>query len=804
MNRFPEEKNNFSGVILCVALVIGLSMTVACGGGSSASTGPHSSLAITTTSLPAGNVGADYLVSICSTGGTGTGDNWTASAGLPPGLTLATGGGPSCAGPNSTGQLFGTPATKGTFNFSVTVTDSAGASATKTLSVTIGAPLPLVITTTSPLANGQVNFSYGESLQATGGVQPFTWSLAATSGPLPPGLTLNSLGAILGVPTTQGAFNFTVKVTDTTGVSASQMFSITIAAPPPLMITTTSPLPNGTVNALYKPSRFTNGLQLLATGSVQAFTWSLTAASGPLPPGLTMSPLGLISGTPTAFGVFAFTVMVSDAETPPMTATANFSITVNTLLLGQYAFLFNGFDANGAVVAAGSFTADGMDNITGGVEDINRHGQAPAIDVPFTGNYTIGKDNRGTLTLTSSLGTSTFAFAINSSGGQARFIELDTSGTRGSGVIQSGIGGCTLASFKGDFAFGISGDDANKGRVAVAGRFHADGAGILSSGVLDEDDAGTLSSDVAWSGTYSAPAITSPRCTATFTPTGLSNLNFAIYPPFLVEVDSVAAGVPLTAGRVLGQSNGTGFTNATLNAPMVGGLTGFSASSNAPDVSLVFLSPDGFGNATITQDENKGGVVTSGIELTGTYAVNSNGRVTLTNTTGKNLPVLYLVDSSEAFVVGTDNAATFGIVLLQVTGGAAFTPSNATINKSFDLGTDTPASSKVTDLSGVIAFDGVGALTGTSDKSTPASNIASQAFTGTYSVTNSPVNGHGTFTITPTGGSPANFDFIGTFARTCRRFGFAGFTFCSTSVSTVWAIPSDTTQTNPAVLVLEQ
>ena len=183
------------------------------------------------------------------------------------------GGGPSCAGQNSTGQLFGTPTTKGTFNFSVTVTDTAGASATKAFSVTIGAPFPLVITTTSPLPNGQVNFFYEDNFQATGGLQPYTWSLEGGSS-LPSNLALDtSAGAISGVPTAQGTFNFTVKVTDLTGVSTSNMFSITIAAPPPLMITTTSPLQNGTVNSLYDGS----GLQLQATGSVQAFTWSLTA-----------------------------------------------------------------------------------------------------------------------------------------------------------------------------------------------------------------------------------------------------------------------------------------------------------------------------------------------------------------------------------------------------------------------------------------------------------------------------------------------------------------------------------------------
>ncbi len=704
-----KNKSSFFGLILCIALVIGLSMTVACGGRSTASTGPPppQSITITTTSLPAGNLAVLYSAFIEATGGTGA-FTWSASAGLPPGLTLDTSGNPT-----NPGVLEGTPTAKGTFNFTATVTDTAGTSATKTFSVTIGAPPPLSIA--PKVSDGTVNVAYAGGLGATGGVTPYAWSLAAGS---------------------------------------------------------------------------------------------------TLPSNLTLDTSGNISGTPTQVGKFTFAVMVRDSETPAMTATGNVSITVNTLLFGHYAFLFNGSDANGAVVAAGSFTADGQGGITGGVEDINRHVPGPATDVSFTGSYSIGKDNRGTLTLTSSLGTSTFAFAIDSSGNRARFVELDASGTRGTGVMEGedfntvpSISACTLAFINGDFAFGISGDDLNKGRVAMAGRFHADGAGNLSGGLLDENDASVLSSDVVWSGTYAAPATSSPRCTATFTPTGLPDLNFAYYPTvvgaFLVEVDPVAASVPLTAGRVLpapGPSGPGTLTNASLNAPSVGGLTGFSAGASAPDVQLVFFSPDGVGNVTITQDENKGGVVTTGTVLKGTYDVSSNGRVTLT--VGTNPPVLYLVSANEAFMLGTDDAATFG--LLEPGGGG--TLSNATIAGNFISGTDTPAGTKVTDLSGVIAFDGVSALTGTLDESTLAVNLADQALTGTYSVTNTPVKGHGTFTITPSGGPPANFLFQMLTEVRCLRKDINGHCtqFSPPFASKVVAIPSDATQTNPAVLVLDK
>ncbi|MGA9209493.1 MAG: DUF4082 domain-containing protein, partial [Terriglobales bacterium] len=79
---------------------------------------------------------------------------------------------------------------------------------------------PLSITTTT-LPTSQQNLPYSVTLAATGGVQPYTWSLAA--GSLPAGLSLASNGTISGTPTTStGTASFTVQVKD----SASQESSI--------------------------------------------------------------------------------------------------------------------------------------------------------------------------------------------------------------------------------------------------------------------------------------------------------------------------------------------------------------------------------------------------------------------------------------------------------------------------------------------------------------------------------------------------------------------------------------------------
>ncbi|MBI5076002.1 MAG: putative Ig domain-containing protein, partial [Nitrospirae bacterium] len=96
---------------------------------------------------------------------------------------------------------------------------------------------PLTITTTS-LPGGVVGTAYpATTLTATGGFGPKTWSIVlggggigVPSGGLPGGLTLSAAGVITGTPTAPGTFNFTVRVTDSSG-SVTKSLSIVVAAP---------------------------------------------------------------------------------------------------------------------------------------------------------------------------------------------------------------------------------------------------------------------------------------------------------------------------------------------------------------------------------------------------------------------------------------------------------------------------------------------------------------------------------------------------------------------------------------------
>ena len=96
------------------------------------------------------------------------------------------------------------------------MTDSQGTPDTDDQALSIAvSPADLVITTSS-LPNGAVSTAYSQTVQATGGATPYSWSVV--SGSLPAGLSLgSSSGTISGTPTASGTSNFTVRVTDSQG-----------------------------------------------------------------------------------------------------------------------------------------------------------------------------------------------------------------------------------------------------------------------------------------------------------------------------------------------------------------------------------------------------------------------------------------------------------------------------------------------------------------------------------------------------------------------------------------------------------
>jgi hypothetical protein len=161
------------------------------------------------------------------------------------------------------------------------------------------------------LGPGNVGTFLNVPLTSSGGSgpTPYTWKLV--SGTLPAGLSMAKYYGpdstqITGTPTTVQTSTFTVQVTDGARNKAQQAFTLTINPPRPLVITSGSCCPAGTVGTAYHVNFF-------ADGGVQPYTWSIP--SGQLPPGLVLaaSPPAGLSGTPTTAGTYTFTVAVTDS-----------------------------------------------------------------------------------------------------------------------------------------------------------------------------------------------------------------------------------------------------------------------------------------------------------------------------------------------------------------------------------------------------------------------------------------------------------------------------------------------------------
>jgi hypothetical protein len=449
---------------------------------------------IATAALPNGTVGVPYSQTLTAANGLAP-YTWTVSAGAPPaGLVLNA----------ATATLAGTPTVAGPFSFTIKVTDVLTGTATRAYVGTI-ASAPSV--TTASLPNGELGVPYSTTLVGTGGTPPYTWSLAL--GTLPSGLGISSAGTISGMPTAPaGTSSFTVQLTDAGTATASKGLSIVVQ--PAVAIATTS-LPNGAVGVAYSQV-------LTATGGQAPFTWRL--ASGALPTGVGISAAGVLSGSPTVAGPFAFTLRVTDALGG--TATQAYAVTIaaaptitstSPLQAGEagapylgatlaaiggqppYAFSvqsgsLDGLNLNASTGAiTGTPTASGNFAVTFRVTDANTASSTKALTIPVLAAVTITTASP----LPGGSVGSVYSQALAVSGGQAGF----TWGLAG-GAFPPGLG--------------ISAGGVVNGTPTVGGVFN--GIVVQVTDALGGTDTQTYSITIA--GAASSTSVTSSDQTAVF------------------------------------------------------------------------------------------------------------------------------------------------------------------------------------------------------------------------------------------------------------------------------------------------
>jgi uncharacterized protein (TIGR03437 family) len=264
-------------------------------------------LTITTTSLPDGVVGQNYSQTV------------NASGGRPPYMFYATGL-PSPLQMSTSGTITGIPPSTGTSMVTVTVYDQTdGGHAIKQFSLTIDPAIPPLSITTTSLSAGGTGQMYSQSVAATGGTPPYTFSASG----LPPGLNISPGGNISGTPTANGSYPVAVTVMDAANGQASRSYTLNITSS--LTITTPS-LVNGSVGHSYFQT-------LNAVGGTIPYTFT---ATGLPTPDLTVTPTGTtlvaqISGTPSVSSAGTYTVDVTVTDAKKVSATAEYTLILYTL-----------------------------------------------------------------------------------------------------------------------------------------------------------------------------------------------------------------------------------------------------------------------------------------------------------------------------------------------------------------------------------------------------------------------------------------------------------------------------------------
>jgi hypothetical protein len=326
-----------------------------------------------------------------------------------------------------------------------------------------------------------------------------------------------------------------------------------------------------------------------------------------------------------------------------------------------FAFSVSGTDLAGDPLAqAGAFTLDSSGNISAsganaGVADttlynFNTFIATPYADSALTGVLQVGSGTTpGPATLATSFGTLTFdVYAIDST--HLKLIEND-----GLEILVGDVFTQPSATIpSGNMVFTMAGPDPGGNPFAAAGLMASDGISQISSGSEDLNDAGVVD--------FGSNPVAAQSFTGTFAATGggrflvtlstfAGGTTFAAYPSngglLMQEIDA-GAGSGVTTGVALAQTSG-----ASVAASQGYGLdlTGVDLANLVEFDEIAEFQTTSTGLSGLL-DANDGGLGTS--NLSGTYAVGTDGVGSATLTNGFQGMFFYSADNSTALLLSTD------------------------------------------------------------------------------------------------------------------------------------------------------
>jgi hypothetical protein len=355
----------------------------------------------------------------------------------------------------------------------------------------------------------------------------------------------------------------------------------------------------------------------------------------------TYTPPSTISGNNQTFTIEAFATSDHTKNlVTPLTVTGFASA-----LKGTYIFQTRGIDANGVFQLAGAIVLDGNGAITSGEQ--THSDIVLSIHDPISGGaYYIGPDGRGTITINTAdtaigqQGVENLSLVFLSSS-QALIATLDNSNLAGSNETSSGTLDLqtSTAAPTGGYAFSVTGIDLGLQPMAIGGILNIDSPKAISGSgsVADQDDAGSVISDAAVSGTLSDPDSLGRltfRLRPDFSPTPIQFTGYMVDALHikLIESDhsSSSAGFGCTAGLAIGQGNATGtFTkNKSFAGTYVFGILGQDLSGLPTSLaSAGQFRADSNGNlkAAFNDEFLAGFDIEIADSFTGTYALKPRG-----------------------------------------------------------------------------------------------------------------------------------------------------------------------------------
>jgi hypothetical protein len=595
----------------------------------------------------------------------------------------------------------------------------------------------LTIGLTPASANVPVGLTAQFTATVTGSTNKgVTWQINGTTGGNSTLGTISTTGLYTAPTTVPSPASMTITATAQADNKTSATAAVTVI---PAVLVTVSPA------AVTVPA---GGAQTftanVAGNQTNQVTWEVNGIIGGNSATGTITTLGVYTAplSPPPGGSVTITAVALNSQNTSGSARATITFS-NASLQGSYAFFISGSNGTGPFAVAGSFQADGNGNLTSGVEDVNDSGTV-TTNVSLTGAYSVGPDGRGTAQIVASSGTSNLRFALVSNL-HALVVRFDGNATGIGAIDAQDASAFSTAAIQGQYAFNFAGFDGLGNRMTFGGAFSADGGGGIASGAGDANDGGTVSANLALSGSYGVGS--NGRGTATIT-SSLGSFHFSFYivrSGILKFVGLDAA--PLLSGDALSQPSGP-LSVGTLSGNFVFTVQG--ASGAAPLAAGGVFSADGSGNLQNgIVDFNNNGVATLNQAFAGTYSLASSGR----GTASLNTPL-------GTFQFAVYPAANGVVELLGIDAGVVISgAANAQLPASFStailkgseaMSFDGLDSGGAIDSVAQLTADGAGNWQGALDQNDHGTLSTGTQASGTYTVA---PNGRGTATLQTSAGT---------------------------------------------------